>query len=309
MRPPVYLSDGTTVRPEYTSYRGDTVYNEEQRRMIPDNRGSYQANKRKIELRKAAHDDNHQYTTPYTAQELRDLEIERNRFSTIYRNTPLPDRLVPRSGRPLTLEELSQQIRDERKKSDEEVERRRIERDRERVREEIQREREEKDKGIRRHNENLERRRIEREREKIEREERERYIRDVKDNIIKTIHNIPTEVQNITTHFISNTEKFGKDAIGNIQGIFPKGGKKRIPKKTVQKRIPKKTVQKRIPKKTVQKRIPKKTVQKRIPKKTVQKKRIPKKTVQKKRIPKKTVEKRIPKKILQKIENLKKLIK
>jgi hypothetical protein len=310
MRPPVYLSDGITFRPEYRSYGRDTIYDEKQGKMMPDNRESYQAKKRKIELRKAAHDDNDIQYTPYTAQELSNLRLERNKFSTIHRNTPLPSHLVPNvKGRPSTLEELTQRMKDEKEKWYEEHERRKIEREREIQREIIQQERAKKDEEIIRYNKYVKRKEIEKEREKIEREERERYFEDVKNNIIKTVHNIPTEVQNITKNIIRNTEKFGKNTIDNIQRIFPKGGKKRIPKKTVQKkRIPKETVQKRIPKKTVQKkRIPKETVQKRIPKKTVQK-RIPKKTVQKrlpkeilqKRIPKETVQKRIPKETVQK---------
>ena len=64
----------------------------------------------------------------------------------------------------------------------------------------------------------------------------------------------------------------------SLQQQFQKnGGKKRVPKETLQK--------KRVPKETLQK--------KRMPKETLQKKRVPKETLKKKRVSKETLKKKI----------------
>jgi hypothetical protein len=124
---------------------------------------------------------------------------------------------------------------------------------------------------------------------RIKQEEQEKW-----DNFTKSVKNIPTNIQNFGENTIGEIGKLPttiadhtigpKSIFTNFKNFFTSsnGGKKRIPKKTVQKKkIPKETVQKRIPKEILQKRLPKEILQKRLPKKTVQKKKYQRKLYKK----------------------------
>jgi len=97
---------------------------------------------------------------------------------------------------------------------------------------------------------------------------------------LTTDHNISSWIQEQQQHLQKNFEEFTNPFTNPIKNFLKLGGKKRVPKETLQKkRVPKETLQK--------KRVPKETLQKkRVPKETLQKKRVSKETLQKKRVPK-----------------------